>query len=176
MKAPSFGKRPVVIVLPRNRRSFCPGITVRFPLNRHTQEQIRPRDEEYLSDHLKRYLDLRLTTDVVINRDVQIYRKLFKEGVSGSRTDLWIQAINDRRNVLTLCIEVKGNWNKSAKHAIKNQLIDKYMSGGTAAAGILILGWFECDQWDDGDYRRRDSTKTWEDAKSALEDLQDQST
>ncbi|MFS8120002.1 MAG: hypothetical protein ACMG55_16160, partial [Microcoleus sp.] len=67
----------------------------------NTLDPIRPRDEEYLSDHLKRYLDLRLTTDVVINREVQIRRKQFKDGASGSRTDIWIQAADKGGDVLT---------------------------------------------------------------------------
>lgn len=140
----------------------------------NTQEPIRPRDEEYLSDHLKRYLDLRLTTDVVINREVQIRRKQFKNGASGSRTDIWIQASDNNGDVLTLCIEVKCNWNGSAKTALKDQLVDKYMSGGTATAGILLLGWFACESWDVTDGRLVNSTATWADSADALADLRGQ--
>ena len=140
----------------------------------NTQDPIRPRDEEYLSDHLKRYLDLRLTTHVVINREVQVRRKLFKDGDSGSRTDIWIQAPGEDGSVLTLCIEVKCNWNRSANDALKDQLIRKYMSGGTATAGILLLGWFECSSWDSSDSRLAASTATWPDSDAALNDLQEQ--
>ncbi len=138
------------------------------------QEPIRPRDEEYLSDHLKRYLDLRLTTDVIINREVQIRRKQFKDGASGSRTDIWIQAADKVGDVLTLCIEVKCNWNESSKTALKDQLVGKYMSGGTATAGILLLGWFACDSWDGTDGRLVKSTATWADSAAALADLRGQ--
>lgn len=134
----------------------------------------RPRDEEYLSDHLKRHLDNRLTTDVVINREVQIRRKQFKDGRPGSRTDLWIQAFDERGSGLTICIEVKCNWNDSAKTALKEQLIDKYMSGKTATAGIILLGWFECDIWDRNDNRRTAATALWSDMDSAIADLQKQ--
>ena len=134
----------------------------------------RPHDEEYLSDHLKRYLDLRLTTDVVINREVQIRRKLHKDGRPGSRTDLWVQAFDERGSNLTICIEVKCNWNNLANTALKEQLIDKYMSGQTATAGIFLLGWFECDGWDRDDNRRTAATAIWPDADSALADLQQQ--
>ena len=140
----------------------------------NTMDPIRPRDEEYLSDHLKRYLDLTLTTNVVINREVQIRRKLFRDGASGSRTDIWIQATDENGSVLTLCIEVKCNWNESARSALKVQLIDKYMSGGTATAGILLLGWFECDSWDNSDNRLAASTATWLDADAVLTELQGQ--
>ena len=134
----------------------------------------RPRNEEYLSDHLKRYLDLSLKTDVVINREVQIRRKLFKDGASGSRTDIWVQATDEAGSVLTICIEVKCNWNRSSKTALKDQLVDKYMSGGTATAGILLLGWFACISWDESDNRLADSTATWSDSAEALADLDDQ--
>ena len=134
-------------------------------------DPIRPRDEEYLSDHLKRYLDLKLTTDVVINREVQIRRKQFKDGASGSRTDIWIQAADKGGDVLTLCIEVKCNWNASSKTALKEQLVGKYMSGGTATAGILLLGWFACDSWDGTDGRLVKSTATWANSAAALADL-----
>lgn len=140
----------------------------------NTLDPIRPRDEEYLSDHLKRYLNLRLTTDVVINREVQIRRKLFKTGASGGRTDIWVQATDEGGSVLTLCIEVKCNWNGSSKTALKDQLVAKYMSGGTATAGILLLGWFACDSWDASDRRLVDSTSTWSDPAAALADLRDQ--
>ena len=133
-----------------------------------------PRDEEYLSDHLKRYLDLRLTTDVVINREVQIRRKLFSDGMPGSRTDLWIQAFDEHGSALTICIEVKCNWNDSAKTALKEQLIDKYMSGKTATAGIFLIGWFGCDSWDCNDNRRTAATSIWSDMDSAIVDLQNQ--
>ena len=137
-------------------------------------DPIRPRNEEDLSDHLKNYLDLRLTTDVVINREVQILRKLFNDGMPGSRTDLWIQAFDEHGSALTICIEVKCNWNNSAKTALKAQLIDKYMSGQTATAGIFLLGWFGCDSWDRNDNRRTAATAIWSDMDSAIADLQKQ--
>lgn len=133
-----------------------------------------PRDEEYLSDHLKRYLELTLTNDIIINREVQIRRKMFRDGTPGSRTDLWIQAFDSNGGVLTLCIEVKCNWNRSAETALKGQLIDKYMTGGTATGGILLLGWFECNSWDEADGRLAKSISTWKNPSEANSDLQAQ--
>lgn len=145
--------------------------TVRYLWN---SDPIRPRNEEDLSDHLKNYLDLRLTTDVVINREVQIRRKLFNDGRPGSQTDLWVQAFDEHGSALTICIEVKCNWNDSAKTALKEQLIDKYMSGKTATAGIFLIGWFGCDSWDCNDNRRTAATSIWSDMDSAIVDLQNQ--
>lgn len=140
----------------------------------NSKPTIRPKDEEHFSDHLKRFLEGRLTTDVIVNREVQIRRKQFKDGVSGSRTDIWIQATDKDGYVLTLCIEVKCNWNKSSTTALQDQLVGKYMSGGTATAGILLLGWFECVSWDETDGRLVDSRATWVDRAVALADLRGQ--
>ncbi|MDF3130900.1 HEAT repeat domain-containing protein [Kiritimatiellaeota bacterium B1221] len=134
----------------------------------------KPRDEEYLSDHLKDYLDLVLTNGIVINREVQIERKKYKDGKPGSRTDLWIQAIADGGDVLTYCIEVKCNWNPSSNTAIRDQLVDKYLSGGTASGGMLLLGWYECKNWDTSDPRQSKSTVIWDDSIAALADLESQ--
>lgn len=134
-----------------------------------TKNTISPREEEYLSDHLKSYLDLTLTSNIFVNREVQIRRKLFKEGEKGSETDIWIQVNDENRKQQTLCIEVKCNWNSSSKNAIKNQLIEKYMSGGTAGAGILLLGWFECSTWNPPN-----NSRAWPDIETANQVLKKQ--
>ena len=102
--------------------------------------------EEAFSDHLCRYLSLVIGKETVINREVQIRPKLYKDGQPGSRTDLWIQAADETGNSLTYCVEVKGSWNTTVRTAMKDQLIDKYLSGGTASGGMLLLGWFACDR------------------------------
>lgn len=140
----------------------------------NTGKQISPKKEEDLSDHLKGFLDLTIKPEVIINREVQIKRQHFKNGKSGSKTDIWIQAFDKYRQALTLCIEVKCNWNPKAKTALKDQLIDKYMSGGTAKAGILLLGWFECKDWDKNDKQQVKSTKVWINFESAQTGLENQ--
>ena len=137
------------------------------------KEASQPVDEEDFSDHLMRYMALDLK-GVIINREVTIRRKQFKEGKPGSRTDLWIQVIDERQKVLTLCIEVKCNWNSSAKTAIKDQLVEKYMSGGTAEAGILLLAWFESPNWAQNDGRSAQSKLVWPTKSMAWEDLRKQ--
>ena len=139
-----------------------------------TADSLRPKNEEYFSDHLARFLRLTLSSGIIINREVQIRRKLYKEGESGSRTDIWIQAIDENNQVLTLCIEVKCNWNPSAKTALKDQLINKYMSGGTATSGILLLGWYACSEWESADPRQVRSISTWSDIDAAQSDLENQ--
>lgn len=141
----------------------------------HTQNSIVPKDEEYLSDHLASYLTDITPSELVINREVQIRRRLYKDGEPGSRTDLWVQSFNPNNNeVLTLCIEVKGSWNGSSLNAIENQLLKKYLSGGTATSGILLLGWYSCDNWDQQDSKKRDTIRNWPDLKAATMELEKQ--
>ena len=137
----------------------------------NTANEISAKDEEHFSDHIARYLRLTLTKEIIINREVQIKRKMFKEGSSGSRTDIWIQAIDDKDSVITLCIEVKCNWNTSAKNAIKDQLIEKYLSGGVATGGILLLGWYACSTWSTNDNKCSNATSTWSNLEVAKDDL-----
>ena len=102
---------------------------------------ITHKDEEDLSDDMRDFLCVSLR-GLILNREVQLNRG--RHGESGARTDLWIEAVDGAGvNKLTLCIEVKGSWNRTAKTAIENQLIHKYMGTGGADAGILVLGWFD---------------------------------
>ena len=102
---------------------------------------ITHKDEEDLSDDMRDFLCVSLP-GLILNREVQLNRG--RHGQSGARTDLWIEAVDGAGvNKLTLCIEVKGSWNRTAKTAIENQLIHKYMGTGGADAGILVLGWFD---------------------------------
>ena len=99
------------------------------------------KDEEDLSDDMRDILCESLK-GLIINREVQLNRG--RHGENGARTDLWVEAIDGTgENKLTLCIEVKGSWNKTAKVAIEKQLIHKYMGDGGADAGVLALGWFD---------------------------------
>ena len=104
-------------------------------------KKIVHKDEEDFSDDMRDTLCESLR-GMVINREVQLHRG--RHGEPGARTDLWIEAIDGTgEGKLTLCIEVKGSWNKTAKVAIEKQLIHKYMGDGGADAGILALGWFD---------------------------------
>ncbi len=37
---------------------------------------------------------------------------------------------------------------------MKTQLVDRYLRDSQCKAGLYLVGWFECDQWDEDDYRR----------------------
>ena len=107
---------------------------------------IKPKHEEDFSDHLKSYLTFYFKNEhIIINREVQLNRG--RNGEAGSRTDIWIDAFEDSTNQrISLCIEVKGSWNASAKTAMNDQLIAKYMNNDGADAGILLIGWFQSKQ------------------------------
>lgn len=104
---------------------------------------ISHKKEEDFSDHLKKFLDMTLNPEgVIINREVQLNRG--RNGEAGARTDIWIDAlIKEKSEKISLCIEVKGSWNPSARTAMKEQLVDKYMGNGGADVGILLVGWFQ---------------------------------
>ena len=112
-------------------------------LGAYIDDAISHKKEEDFSDHLKKFLDMILTPEgVIINREVVLNRG--RNGEAGARTDIWIDAlIKETSEKLSLCIEVKGSWNRSAPTAMKEQLVDKYMGNGGADVGILLVGWFQ---------------------------------
>ena len=102
---------------------------------------------------------------IAINREVRLNEG--RLGEKGSRTDIWIDAFspNDSSHLM-LCIEVKGSWNDTAKKALKQQLIDKYMRDEGANAGILLVGWFQSKAFP--------VKKAWSSMNSAKKDLHSQ--
>ena len=135
--------------------------------------QNRPKDEEQVSNHIARFLKSKLS-GIAINREVQIRQKLYKHGKPGSRTDIWINGKDKNSRIVTLCIEVKCNWNRSACSAIKDQLIDKYLSGGSSRTGLYVLCWFDCKHWDENDNRRRNSKSIWDSMDASRQQLEQQ--
>ena len=125
-------------------------------------KKVSHKDEEDFSDDMRDFLDGDLKT-MVLNREVQLNRG--RHGEPGARTDIWIDAIDvASKSRLSLCIEVKGSWNSSAKTAIKNQLVHKYMGNGGADAGILALGWFDAPS----PYKAKNQWKSMELAEMGL--------
>jgi hypothetical protein len=106
---------------------------------------------------VKRYLDEDLRQrGVIINREVEIRR--------GEQTDIHVDAVvraSDREmyDSVTVIIEVKGCWHEDLDHAMKTQLVDRYLKDNRCQQGLYLVGWFNCDQWDDGDYRKRQAPK-----------------
>jgi hypothetical protein len=123
----------------------------------------RPKDENDLSN----YVALHLREDIarrgiVVNREVEIRRG--EGGAEGERTDLHVDAIardpqTGAVDVVTVIIEVKGSWHEELKQALVTQLRDRYLKDNACTHGLYLVGWFNCDQWDEKDSRRRKSPK-----------------
>ncbi len=129
-------------------------------VNRHAW---RPKDENSFSDYVKIHLDEDLRQrGVIVNREVEI-RRGFGPG-QGERTDIHVDAVvrgsqGEVHDSVMAIIEVKGCWNPELKHAMKAQLVDRYLQDNRCHHGVYLVGWFNCNQWDERDYRKRQAPK-----------------
>lgn len=137
----------------------------------HGKKKYLPRDEaalcNFVAAHLNRDLKAR---GIIINREVEVRLNL---GAKGERTDIHIDAV--KKNIypaaferVTVVIEAKGSWNSGIETDMETQLAEQYLAESACQSGIYLVGWFNCSQWDDDDYRRADSFK------HQLQDLKDQ--
>jgi hypothetical protein len=106
---------------------------------------------------VKRHLDEDLRhRGVIINREVEIRR--------GERTDIHVDAIvptsdGQLYDSETVIIEVKGCWHEDLDHAMQTQLVDRYLEDNHCQQGLYLIGWFNCDQWDDVDHRKKQAPR-----------------
>ena len=61
---------------------------------------------------------------------------------------------------LSVIIEVKGCWNSELENSMKTQLVDRYPKNNRCQHGLYLVGWFNCNQWDDSDYRKGKSPES----------------
>ena len=127
-----------------------------------------PKDENPFSDYVARYLDCLKSKGVIINREVEIRR--------GERTDIKVDTVIKNQNgevddSITVIIEAKGCWNnKELDTAMEEQLVNRYLKDNSCQHGLYLIAWFNCEQWDDSDYRKRDAPKiSIEEAKEKFE-------
>lgn len=124
----------------------------------------RPKDEASFCDFIKWQLEEDLKDrGIVINREVQIHR--------GERTDVYVNAVvrrrgNDIYDSLTVIIEAKGCWHSELDSAMETQLLGHYLQNNPCQHGLYLVGWFNCDLWDNNDYRKKQAPKV------ALEEAQ----
>lgn len=106
-----------------------------------------PKDEEAFSDKLcievRKYFQARA---VIAEREVVVSRRIVsgEEGKPGSRVDVFLAipaAGGESSEAYCVPIEVKLSGNASAKAALKNQLVDRYMSETGARAGAYVAIW-----------------------------------
>ncbi len=96
---------------------------------------------------------------LIINREVEIHR--------GERTDIHVDAVVRGSNgkiydSVSVIIEVKGCWytkDNVLDTAMRTQLVDRYLRDNRCQHGLYLVGWFNCDQWDDDDYRKKGCPK-----------------
>ena len=130
---------------------------------KNEKKRYRPKDENAFSDYVKRHLEGDLKQrGIIANREVEIRNG---EGSGkGERTDIHVDVsvqssrgkVRDRVSVI---IEVKGCWHKERNTAMKTQLVDRYLRDNRCQHGMYLVGWFNCDQWDDEDYRKKGCPK-----------------
>jgi hypothetical protein len=131
-----------------------------FALWNEVNGSYTPKDEERLSDQVKLHLEADLTErGVVVNREVVIRR-----GTGGTRpgerTDLHVDAVvptstPEQYETVAAIIEVKGCWNQELDTAMETQLVERYLQDTACRHGLYLVGWFNCEQWDDQDKRKR---------------------
>ena len=42
---------------------------------------------------------------------------------------------------------------------MKTQLVNRYLKDNQCQHGLYLIGWFNCNQWDDNDYRKKQTPK-----------------
>ena len=146
--------------------------------NRLPDDKWRPKDENHLSDNIKRHLDRDLRErGVVVKREVEIRRRTGKGGASGQETDIYVNAVSraggsDTADVFTVVIEVKGCWHRAVRTAMKTQLVDRYLHENQCQHGLYVVGWFLCNAWDESDYREKNTP--WLSLDAARQELEAQ--
>ncbi len=121
----------------------------------------RPRDENRLSDYVKSHLEIDLCqSGTIVNREVEIRRGV--GSTPGERTDIHVDAIIpgqscEKCDAIKAIIEVKGCWNPELDTAMGTQLVERYLKNSDCNHGLYLVGWFNCDQWDNSDYRKKAS-------------------
>jgi hypothetical protein len=121
-----------------------------------------PKDEDRMSDYVKRHLESELVgSGVVINREVEIRRGTGKG--DGERTDIHVDAVvksasGEALSVVSVIIETKGCWNRELRTAMRDQLVGRYLKDNIHH-GLYLVGWFLCDRWDGVDRRKGQTPK-----------------
>ena len=121
----------------------------------------RPKEETRISDWVKVELEqLLVQRSIIVNREVEIRRGADSE-TPGQRTDIKVDTVSEgvQASHVEVIIEVKGCWNPKLLTDMKVQLADRYLADNKCHHGIYLVAWFNWQNWDRGDYRRRQAFK-----------------
>ncbi|GAI34595.1 unnamed protein product, partial [marine sediment metagenome] len=131
--------------------------------NQIGSDEYQPKDEPNLSNYVKRHLDDDLRQrGIVVNREVEIRRG--EGSAQGEQTDIHVDAISrgtdgKEYDRVTVIIETKGCWNQELDNAMETQLLNRYLKDNHCQYGLYLVGWFNCDQWSNADYRKKRSPR-----------------
>lgn len=118
----------------------------------------KPKNEEALSNALTHHLrrDLDPVAGATTAREVRIRPPM---GTTPSENvDILVQAQvagnGQQTRMVQVIIEIKGQWNRGLKSAIRTQLVERYLDkNDQTLTGIFLVGWYTSDEWDGDDYR-----------------------
>lgn len=111
----------------------------------------RPRDENWISDYIKRHLQDELGTHrVVFVREAEAFPR--------SETDILAVLPFPNGETAEVIIEVKGAWNDDYEKGLLGQLARRYLRESGRRYGIHLVVSFEKTLWDDTDSRKSKST------------------
>ncbi len=129
----------------------------------HENVKWRPVNENEFSDYVKRHLEHDLKgRGIVALREVQVRPG---HASTGERTDIYVTASIQENaggavETVWVIVEVKGCWHADLKTAMGTQLRDRYLKDNKCHAGIYVVAWFACGDWDMND-RRHAKTPKW---------------
>ncbi len=132
-------------------------ITIAQFLWEGSKDAPKPKNEAALCDFIKWQLEEDLRgRGVIVNREVQIHR--------GGHTDIYVNAVVPRQgkdfyDAVSVIIEAKGCWNPELDNAMETQLLSRYLTDNRCQHGLYLVGWFNCDLWDNNDYRKKQAPK-----------------
>ncbi|NMB55395.1 MAG: hypothetical protein GYA15_11895 [Leptolinea sp.] len=134
-----------------------------FLWNELPNKKFRPKEENRLSDYIKNHImnDIK-NRGIIANREVEIRPTI--GSMPGEKTDIRVDAFIRRPggleyDLISVIIETKCIWNDELGSAMENQLVKRYMKDALCRAGIYLVGWYECPQWDNTDSKRLKSQK-----------------
>ena len=144
---------------------------VRYLWDKQKNGYYAPILEEEFSDYIKNHLIDDISSDVIVNREVQMSEK--------SITDILVQASlkdgHPSEDIISVIIEVKGFWNPEIKTAMEEQLLNKYMKPNDIRYGLFLVGWFrDASKLDPEDYKYSRNKKDFPQKENLSDFLEDQ--
>ncbi|MBI2839684.1 MAG: hypothetical protein HYX75_15340 [Acidobacteria bacterium] len=118
---------------------------VRFLWENAETSTPRPVIENKLSDYVAIHLRDDLQGEVVVNREVEVRAPLRSVEGAGQETDIHVTARLTRdswapTDILSAIVEVKGCWNPDVRHAMKTQLVGRYVHENPSPFGLYLVG------------------------------------